>query len=68
MEFSGFIGLLVWKKISAAVNGRNHIQVGGRKGSDVRRTGRVVRIDGNRVPKRSCEIGAVPKAIVDTGD
>jgi hypothetical protein len=31
-------------------------------------TGRVVRIDGNGLPKRSYEIGAVPKAIVDTGD
>lgn len=31
-------------------------------------TGRVVQMDGTGVPKRSYEIGAVPKAIVDTGE
>jgi hypothetical protein len=31
-------------------------------------TGRVVMVDEAGVPKRSYEIGAVPKAIIDTGD
>ncbi|HEU0160917.1 MAG TPA: J domain-containing protein [Rhizomicrobium sp.] len=31
-------------------------------------TGRVVQMDGSGAPKRSYEIGAVPKAIVDTGE
>jgi len=31
-------------------------------------TGRVVQIDGDGLPKRSYEIGAVPKAIIDTRD